>query len=912
MATSLTTGVALSALVLGGPALAQTADAAKADASSGKKDATIGEIVVTGTLIRGRAPTGSEMSTISSANIAQLGVVDTSQLLSSLPQDAEFNNRPQVGSFGQYQSVNAPLLRYLGGGSSGSNSTLLLVDGVRMPGMGILQTSADIDAIAPGAIERVEVVPDGGSATYGADAVGGVVNLITRKHFDGFEVGGHYGGADHYGQWDVSATGGKTWDHASAWISYDYTQHDLIHNSARSYVHDLNYTTTPYKGNELTCNPGNFIAGGYVAISTPPYYQLRTTTYPIVGGAPVVGTPNTCDTSKGTTFFPAETRHSVMTGFDLDLSNYVTFDFRGYYMHRDASNDGGSELYSGIPATACYGGPALCSGPLAPFVTATGTVSGSLAPSFGSHTYTSTKLDTWAVIPKVTVKLPHDWRLVAFVNVGEGDAQFKGPGTDMAALGAETASGAFNPFTGLFASTAAGQAAQAYQAGYGAFSSGKDQITNSRAVFDGPLFSLPGGEVRMAVGAEYLHEEFTQRNGNAELTDLASIPPHPAKRTVTSGFAEVSAPIVGEGNRFTGVEALTLSVADRYDSYSDFGGTWDPKVALSYKPVNWWTVRANISKSFQAPSLASSAAAIPPGVVAVPASAFGGNPAFPNTSGLTILLLFPGGGLNLQPQKATTWEIGTDIKPPMVPGLTASLTYYNIDFTNRIASPAFYSSSFYSLYPNSYIMNSPAHPFTTAEIQQYVGSAYNVAQVAQYVNNPGSVYALENGLSQNLAATKTDGLDFDVNYQHPTDFGTVFAGVGGTYILNFDSQATPTSIFQGLNANNVSRLRTSATLGAQVGDVLAKLTWNRTGEYEVQPTAGNAHQSTVDAFNTVNLAFVYTPKRTDLLQNTSFSLNVDNLFDTDPPAYNGSNGGSPGFAGFTLGRFIQFGVRKKF
>jgi len=870
------------------------------------------EVVVTGTLIRGNASASAELTTVTSADIAQLGATDTSQLLSSLPQDAEFNNRPQVGNFGQYQSVNAPLLRNLGGNSAGSNSTLLLVDGVRMPGMGIQQTSADIDAIAPNAIERVEAVADGGSAIYGSDAVGGVVNLITHKRYDGLDVGGHFGGADAFRQGDFYATAGKSWDKGSVWVSYDFTDHSTIQNSSRDYIHNTNYLTGT--GNSLTCNPGNFVAGGYVAISTPPYYKLVQTIYPIVNGAPVSGPANTCDNNLAGTFFPGERRNSVMAGMDLDLSEAINFNIKGYYTHRAAYNDEGPQIYTGITAKACTYGAAVCGGPFGAFLQTTGQAEGILQDGVLAQNSSATKLDTWAVIPKLTVKFGHDWQNVTYVNVGEGKASFQNPsgGTDAVDLNTYAASGAFNPFTGLFAGSAAGQAALAQIANYTNYSSGLDRIANARSVFDGPLFALPGGEVRAAVGGEYLDEHFTQSNGYAQLGSLDTIPRHEAKRSVKSGFLELSIPIVGADNRIPGLYSLTFSAAGRYDNYSDFGGTTNPKLGLAWKPLSSWTLRGNWGTSFQAPSLASTAAAIPPGVVAYPAGAFGGNPAYPNTTGLTVLMLYPGGGLNLQPQKATTWEVGTDFKPTVIPGLALSATYYDVNFTNRIGTPAFYSSTFYSLYPNSYIMNNGT--FTSAQIASYISAGSNAAQFANYVNNPGSVYSLQNALSQNLAATQTTGLDFDVNYQHPTDFGSVFGGVAGEYILTFNSQATPTSTFQGLSANGVGRLKLQTTLGTHFDGVLAKATWNRTPGYPVQPTAANLQQASVGAFNSVNLAFLYTLKsESPLLKGLSFNLNIDNVFNTDPPLYHGpGNGDGYGYSDFTLGRLIQVGFDKKF
>ena len=866
---------------------------AHAAAAQSTQGTTVGEVVVTstGTLIRGKAPTGAEMTTVTGADLVQLGVVDTSQILGALPQDAEFNSRPQVGSFGAFQTVNAPLLRYLGGNSSGSNSTLLLLDGVRLPGMGVQQTSADIDAIAPGALARVDVVPDGGSATYGADAVGGVVNLITRKHFDGVEVGGHYGGAANYGQGDVDFTAGKTWNKASVWVSYDYSEHNLILNNQRSYEHNLNYSTTPYTPVNQTCNPGNFTVGRNV--------------FPIVNGVPGTGAPNTCDNSKSATFFPAETRHSAMVGFDYDIASWLTFDLRGYYMHRDATNDGGVNAYSNVSTVAPE--------PI-------GLASGLFTQAPFQHAYGYTTTETWGVIPRLTAKLGHDWQLDAYFNVAEGDAtaHSQTSGGDSTQLGLQAKSGAFDPLTGAFASSTAGQQAEAYQANYDAFSSGKDQIVNSRAVLDGPLFSLPGGEVRAAIGGEYMHESFSQRNGNAEIGDFGTILPHSVSRVVTSGFGELLVPIVGENNHIPLVDSLTFSAQGRYDNYSDFGGTFDPKLSLAWKPVDWWTIRGNWGRSFQAPSLASTASAIPPGVVSYPAGLFATNPAFPNTKGLTTILLFPGGGVDLQPQKAITWEIGTDIRPPMIPGLSLGMTYYNIDFSNRIGTSEFYFPSFYKLYPSSYIMNTPANPLTSAQIAKFVDVAAGNAQVQKYVNNPSLVYDLESALNENLSSVKTSGLDFNANYTRPTDFGSAFAGVSGTYILNFDSRNTPTSTPLNLDDQSISRWRLQTTVGARWNEVLggsflAKATWNMTGGYRVAPVAGDAYQSNVSAFNVINLAFVYTPNAADgVWKGTQFGLNIDNLFDADPPYYNGGNGNAAGYAGFTLGRFIQFGAKKKF
>jgi iron complex outermembrane receptor protein len=154
--------------------------------------------VVTGTLIRGAGPVGSYEITAGPETIEAQGAVTANDLLSTIPQVSNlFNTVP--GSLlniapNQIQVVT-PNLRNLTPQTGSSSSTLVLIDGHRIAGVGVTQSAVDPDVIPTGAIERVEIVVDGGSATYGTDAVGGVVNFITRKRYDGLQVDAHYGDA---------------------------------------------------------------------------------------------------------------------------------------------------------------------------------------------------------------------------------------------------------------------------------------------------------------------------------------------------------------------------------------------------------------------------------------------------------------------------------------------------------------------------------------------------------------------------------------------------------------------------------------------------------------------------------------------------------------------------------------------
>ncbi|WP_054441799.1 TonB-dependent siderophore receptor [Novosphingobium sp. ST904] len=371
-------------------------------------DKEIQEIIVTGTLLRGVAPAGSETVSLNAQAITAVGANSTAQLLASVPQTASFNAAPIVSAVSSSQiTINRPNLRNLPGASGGGSSTLVLVDGHRLPGMGVRQTVPDPDAIAPGAIERVEIVLDGGSSIYGADAVGGVINFITRKRFDGIEARGRYGVADDYQSVNADITVGKTWDALSVYASYNYAWHDSLYGRDRDYVRRLDYTSgLPF---DLTCGAGNVSIGSTV-------YALPGLT---------AGSGNRCDVSDNRTFYPSERRHSVFTGLSFDDGGPVTFDVRAFYMNRVNKGDGGP-----VTATATIA-------PINPFVPGTvfnpyyrntgdansfqaQSVSMDFSSLLGEHTRQSTRLETWGVTPTLTADLGSGWQLRWLGNYGRG------------------------------------------------------------------------------------------------------------------------------------------------------------------------------------------------------------------------------------------------------------------------------------------------------------------------------------------------------------------------------------------------------------------------------------------------------------------------------------------------------------
>lgn len=124
----------------------------------------------------------------------------------------------------------------LGDGVNGLLSMFVFVDGYCLFGMGICQMGLDVDVIVVGVIECVEIVIDGGLFIYGLDVVGGVINFIMCKCFDGVEVKVWYGFVDNYDFFDVELTVGKDWGNFLVWVLYNYLWYEVLYGFDLDYV----------------------------------------------------------------------------------------------------------------------------------------------------------------------------------------------------------------------------------------------------------------------------------------------------------------------------------------------------------------------------------------------------------------------------------------------------------------------------------------------------------------------------------------------------------------------------------------------------------------------------------------------------------------------------------------------------
>jgi iron complex outermembrane recepter protein len=910
---------AVSLLAISAPAYAQDVPAEDQAAAEDSSD-----IVVTGTLIRGVAPVGSNSITLGEARIEETGAISANDLLASVPQvTSQFNNVPLADlniAVNQVQT-SRPRIRGIGNAVTATSPTLVLINGHRIAGVGTNQSSVDPDMIPFGAIARVDVMTEGGSATYGADAVAGVINYITRRRFDGVKVDADYGLADDYSQWSGRVTAGKEWATGSAYVSYSYAWTDSLFGRDRDYARTLDYSSLPYRDFNLTCsNPNLTLSTLLVAfVGGPVLANFGNVPYASPGF--VQNTANRCDNSENSTLVPKSERHGVFASVNQEIGDRTTIDLRGFYGKR--STEARSEAVGTVgvgplnPAAATVAAAGLVVGPTG------GTFFGfplenralvqfSFAPALGTSPLTqSVDLEEYGADLEITHDFTDDWQLKALGNWSQSNSLFNLQQVNQSRLDAAGQAGgattSLNPLNVASANSAlindiidnelAGQV--------------KDRLIQLRAIVEGRLASLPGGDIRLAVGAEYMHESLRKRQGtDIRRGTLGTLAYTSYKRNVQSVFGELVVPIIGEGNSFEGAHTLVFSAAGRYDHYSDFGNTFNPKFGLTFEPVKGFRIRGNWGTSFTAPNALDQLGGLNNVIQVAQTAPFqpAGNPA-PSTAYSVII---QGSQSPLGPQEATTWSVGVDLEP--TPGLKVSASYYDVKFTNIIRIPTPGPDIFTDFATTNFVAP-PGGSLSAAQVRDFAAQVPGVsAQVETLISQGQTFYSLIDFRTGNFGVLDLSGLDFSASYVRETSFGSFDLALNGNLQLKRKEQVSPTSATRDVLDRDTSNLSLSASAGVDIGNFRAQATLYHSQGFKLTPTNSVPPQTEIDSFNTVNLFFKYdVPSQSGMLKDLSFTLNVNNVFDAEPPELRRSNPNDRGYGnGFTLGRMFIIGASKKF
>ncbi len=637
-------------LVWSAAAFAQ--DKPAADGQAADDAAATKEIVVTGSSIKGVAPVGSNLVTVSKDDIAKLGANTVQQVLKSVPAVVGLNS-PGQGGFGSFDGAgtNAPTIHSLG--ASASNSTLILLNGHRMPVGGANHVLADPNIVPPMMLQRVEVLSDGASSVYGSDAVAGVINFITRRDLDGFEVNLQKGFGKQYGTINAGLVAGKKWDTGSVIFGYAYSNRDRLGAGDRAFMDPNLVSRGGFNFRDNFCGPSASITTGGRTYYTP--YGTGGANgvgyVPAATGTAVANQNGQCEYHSAWDLVPSEVRHNAMVsvqqevGDSLKLTGDIVYSNRKTTQRVSRGNATGTIFASGAPtgqsnnpfATAAFN--ALNAAELARWVGLGGTNTAanyvpitSAAVNFNADALMGPgakivgKDETFYARLDAEYAINDGWH----VNLGgslsrdqssvESLNRLNASGFQLALNGKASAviNGVSNTVSqtlttanaiDVFGGGGTSAATLASLADSRVYQIGDMTLFNAYGKIDGELFELPGGKAKIAIGGEYskysLEQNTVQPNGlgAASFNSLAYVLHY--GRNVKSGYAELYLPLVGPEQNIPGIYKLDLNLSGRTDSYSDVGSTTNPKIAANWEVVEGVRIRGNWAKSFVAPALTS-------------------------------------------------------------------------------------------------------------------------------------------------------------------------------------------------------------------------------------------------------------------------------------------------------------------
>jgi iron complex outermembrane receptor protein len=824
------------------------------------------QVNVTGSLIHGVQDVVAPLIYLKQQQLAQASYATVQDALYSLPIISLNGPREDLGIDDNSQYGAGLDLRGLGVGA-----TLVLVNGYRQPLAGLNGDFVDVSTIPWSAVDHIEVLPDGASALYGSDAVAGVVNIIMRDDFDGAETRARYGTAIG-GRREalVSQLLGTHWSSGHAMLAYQYSDTTPLGAADRPYA--ANADKTPYGGGNYETyysNPANILDPATLqpAYGVPPGEngQGRAT-------AALLPTVNLYNQFAQEQLFPQVRAHELYTTAVQDLDGKLQLFFEGRLTERDALRNyfPDEQVLLVPPSNPFY---------LNPFTGVPYTlVAYNFAQDFGPAAF-SERSRAYVTTAGVKLRLGATWQATLSESYGRqslrsDEYNVADPAALAAALADPNPATAFDPFGA--GSHTNPRTLAAINRDYVLHAASTVEYT--RVVADGSLFNMPAGDAKIAVGMERREERLAHDvAGPLNLYEPAI--PQSYSRHITSLFSQVALPLAGDPTNPRAVPRLELVAAGRYEHYSDFGGTFNPTVRVRWIPIESLKLRASWGRSFRAPKLddlydTSNNAA---GSIVLP------DPKSP--TGRSLVLVEQGSNPSLKQETAKTWTAGVDLAPPLLPGYTLSLTYYSIDYQNRIAQPAVDN-------PFAILINASewAAVITRNPSPAQIAAICNEADYQGLVSAclASSPAAIIDGRLANLARTQTTGIDLQAGDYFSGSWGSIDLGLTGNHVFKFDQSVTadspPIDIVNTIN--NPQGLRLRGTIewnreGPRLPGPGFSLAVNYTGGYK---NPDSTRMPDVRPWTTLDARIVYrTRPDAGWLSGMEFAVNAVNVLNRAPP-----------------------------
>lgn len=815
-------------------------------------------VEVTGSAIkRIDAETANPVTIIKMTEMKNEGVTSVEQLLSRIAA----SQTTQSGSQAVGSATGGATFANLRG--LGQDKTLVLLNGRRIANNALDASAPDLNMIPFGAIDRIEVLRDGASALYGTDAIGGVINFITKKSYTGgaltlgydspkeagakgknFNIGGGFG--------DLAK------DRFNVFAVLDYSQQDKLLAGQRSYVDRGTPKTsaTPFPAN---------------------YYQDGDSVNP---AAPACASPmlksdglTGCQYlySRVVELVPETKKISGLAKASLQLGDEHLLSFE--YFRAENTN---KTVIAGVPYGALSMDPGTKYFP-GKGITPAAPASAKIDPSkpitvkmrdeiSGGRSDSSVNTQQRFVAALEGSLAGWDYQTGLSYNENKVENSLIRGYTDGAQITAGVKTGVINPFG---EQDAAGLAAVQKAAVTGLLFTGVGKVSSVDARASRELGNwLGAGNAGLALGGEYRKEDFTNK-ANKEFAErvVASTGYDPmvnnhGTRNVSAVYGELSVPVL---------KSLELGGGLRYDRYSDAGNSTNPKFTFRFQPNKQILVRGSYSTGFRAPSLYElnnpqtytntgnnhNDPVRCPGGVPIPGASKAANC---DQQFQTL----GGGNPKLKPETSVNKTLGFVFEP--MADVSIGLDFWWVSYKHKI-----------DVLPENAVFADPV---------KYAALFKRAADGTLATDGslcPGVKCGYVELLTKNLGGVNSNGVDLSANYRLRTQsLGSFTASLNGTYVSKYEYQNEEggawiqrAGVYSG-NNGPIFRWTHALNLGWKQGDFgLGLVNRYKSGYTDETPTNKVASYSVWDLYGT------WSP-----IKDLGLTAGVRNLLDQDPPFSN--------------------------